>query len=98
MPRRRKDRIDINQPEIVKALRAIPGVTVELGVEDILVGHQGRTFWYEIKDPGTVSKKNGEILESAKKDNQKRLESEWKGHYRIVHCVDQILADIGISA
>lgn len=94
--RRRKDKVDANQPEIVATLRAIPGVTVELGHEDILVGYKGRTYWYEVKTPECVGK-DGNIRESAKKDCQKRLEKEWKGHYLIIHSVDQILEDIGID-
>ncbi|MGR3221210.1 MAG: hypothetical protein ACUZ8H_15555 [Candidatus Anammoxibacter sp.] len=94
---RRAARIDENQPEIVKALRKIPGVTVELGHDDILVGYQGVTYWFEIKDPGAVSKRTGEILDSEKKDSQKKLESEWKGQYSIVWNIDQILAEIGVE-
>lgn len=34
-------RSDANQPEIVKALRKIPGVTVQVGMDDILIGRNG---------------------------------------------------------
>lgn len=94
MPRRRRDKVDGNQSEIVSKLRQIPGVTVEVGHDDILVGYNSKTFWFEIKDPSTVSAKTGEIKESEKKPDQKRLEREWRGHYRIVHCIDQILDDL----
>jgi hypothetical protein len=93
---RQAAKIDANQPDIVKALRKINGVTVELNHDDILVGYQGKTFWFEIKTPDCVSKKTGLILESEKKDSQKRLEKEWRGHYRIVSNVDEILSDIGL--
>lgn len=94
MPRRRKDRIDNNQVEIVKALRKM-GLSVETGMEDILVGHNGKNLWFEIKSSETaVSKRTGQILESAKKDSQKRLEKEWQGHYRIVATLDEILEDL----
>lgn len=96
MPRRRADKIDTNQPDIVKALRQIPGVTVVTGHDDILVGYQGVTRWYEIKTPESVSKRTGRILESAKKQSQKDLENEFTGHYRIVFHVEQILADLGL--
>lgn len=33
--------VDKNQPEIVKALRKIPGVTVQVGMDDILIGRNG---------------------------------------------------------
>ena len=83
---RQAAKIDANQPEIVKALRKIPGVTVELGMDDILVGYQGVTYWYEIK----VSEK------SVVKPSQVKLLEEWKGHYKIVWNLEMILEDIGM--
>lgn len=94
MPRRRKDKIDSNQPGIVKDLRAIPGVTVEVDKDDILVGYRGRTFWFEIKTEDCVSRKTGKILDSAKKKCQIKLENEWRGHYRIVSTFDEIWEEI----
>ena len=96
--RRRADKIDENQPEIVDTLRSVPGVTVQVGMDDILVGYKGRNYWYEIKTPDCVSRKTGTILDSAKKDSQIKLEKEWKGQYRIVWNVNQILMDLGIPA
>ena len=64
---RQAAKIDANQPDIVKDLRKIKGVTVELNHDDILVGYKGITYWYEIKTPESVSKQTGLILESAKK-------------------------------
>lgn len=93
MPRRRADRIDENQPDIVKLLLTIPGVSVEVGHDDILVGYRGQNFWYEIKNPD-VANKQGKVRESAKKDSQKELEKSWTGHYRIVTTIDEILEDI----
>ena len=93
---RRAARIDANQPEIVALLRSIPGVTVEVGHDDILVGHKGKTYWFELKTPDCVGK-NGKVLESEKKDGQKKLEKEWKGHYKIVWNVDQIMEALGFT-
>lgn len=84
---RRAARVDTNQGELVKALRRIPSVTVELGHDDILVGYQGKTYWYEIK-----TGPKAEVKES-----QKKLLAEWKGHYKIVWTIDMILKDMGIS-
>ena len=79
----RHKRIDANQPEIVKTLRAM-GISVELDHDDILVGYKGKTYWYEIKTG-----------EKAKiKDSQIKLLAEYKGHYKIVWSVDMILEDI----
>lgn len=87
MKHRRAAKIDANQAEIVAALRSIPGVTVQVGHDDIIVGYKGVTRWYEIK-AGPKS----EI-----KDTQKKLLSEFKGHYRIVYNVDQILSDMKLT-
>ena len=97
MKHRRAAKIDNNQPEIVAKLRKM-GYSVEVNHDDILVGFKKRTLWYEIKEPEkAVSKKTGEILESAKKDSQKRLEREWKGHYKIVSSLEDILLDIELE-
>lgn len=89
-------RTDENQKEIVKELRRIPGVKVEVDHDDIFVGYKGRNFWYEIKNTEELSKKTGKIKESAKKDSQKELEKSWTGHYEIVWSLDQILEEIGL--
>lgn len=94
MSHRRAAKVDRNQNEIVKALRKIQGVTVELDHDDMLVGHKGRTYWFELKDETAVSKKTGQVKESEKKDSQIKLEAEWAGHYEIVWNLDQILARI----
>ncbi len=93
---RMKAKVDDNQGDIVDELRKIPGATVEVGHDDILVGYRGKTYWYEIKNPDAVSKKTGEILESEIQDSQKKLRAEWAGHYRIVSSLDEILRDLGI--
>jgi hypothetical protein len=93
---RRKAKIDNNQNEIIEALLDIPGVTVARDHDDILTGHKGRTYWYEIKSEGAVSRKTGQVLQSKKKKSQIKLEGEWTGHYRIVSSLDEILEDMGI--
>ena len=90
-------KVDLNQSDIVDALRAIPGVKVELNHDDILVGYKGRTYWFEIKSEKAISKQTGKVLESEKKKSQKVLEAEWTGHYRIVSSIDEILLDMGIT-
>ena len=90
-------RTDDNEKDIVSDLRKL-GFKVETGHDDILVGYQGNTFWYEIKKPESVSKKTGLINESAKKPSQIKLEKEWKGHYKIVSSLEEILKDMGVQA
>ena len=91
---RQAAKVDANQSDIVKQLRKL-GYSVQVGHDDILVGHKGKTLWYEIKDPEkTLSKKTGELLPSAIKLSQQALMSTWSGHYQIVWTLEQILADI----
>lgn len=87
MARQYAKKIDKNQPDIVDKLRDIPGVTVQLDVDDILVGYKGKNYLYEIKQ----SPKH-EV-----KDSQYKNIKTWKGHYMFAFCVEDILEDIGIT-
>ena len=91
--RRRADRIDENQTDIVKQLRKVPGVTVEPGHEDILVGYKGITYWYEIKRPDQL-KKDGTFKAGTIKPSQEKLQADWKGHYKVVTGAAEIFLDI----
>ncbi len=93
---RQAAKIDTNQKDIVETLRSIPGVSVELDHDDILVGYKDVTRWYEIKPPDCLSKKDGQILESKKKKSQKKLDETWTGHRCYITSIDQILKDLGI--
>ena len=95
---RRAAKIDNNQHGIVDSLRAIPGVTVATGHDDILVGYKGRTYWFEIKQEDVISPVTGEPVPSSIKKSQKDLLDDWRGHYMIVWRVDQILTELGISS
>ncbi len=87
-------KVDSNQREIVTALRSLPGVSVELGHDDIFVGYKGKNYWIEIKEPDTVSKKTGEVRPSDIKPSQHKLLAEWQGHYAICWNIDQILREV----
>ena len=89
-------RVDDNQTQIVKELRQIPGITVQPGHDDILVGHKGKTYWFEVKNENQVSSKTGDIRPSAIKDSQIKLLGTWQGHYKIVWNLNQILLDLGL--
>lgn len=91
------NRIDANQPEIVKSLRSIPGVTVKPDHDDIIVGYQGRTYWFEIKDPKKTLNKNGTVKPNAIKPSQVDMLNEYTGHYAIVWSLDDILDELGIK-
>ena len=85
--KRQAARIDKNQPEIVKALRKLHGVTVSLDKDDILVGYKGTTYWIEIK----VSEK------SIIKPSQQKLIEEWAGQYNICWSLKMVLDVISYS-
>ncbi len=81
-------KVDKNQKQIVKALRQIPGVSVEVGHDDILLGYKEKTYWYEIKCDEKAPLKPKQI----------ELTQSWRGHYQVVWCVEQILSELGIKA
>lgn len=93
MPHYRAARIDKSQTAIVKALRDM-GYSVALGHDDILVGAGNRTFWFEVKTPTKTGKiayaGNGQRTKS----RQETLRDTWRGHYRIVSTLEEILEDI----
>jgi hypothetical protein len=94
--RRTAAKVDNNQAEIVKALRKIPGVSVEVGHDDILVGHLGRTYWFEVKNIDAISKKTGMVNSSEITPSEQKLLLTFTGHYRMVWTLDQILSEIGL--
>jgi hypothetical protein len=87
--------VDVNQRQIVAALREIPGVTVQTGHDDIIVGYAGRTYWYEIKSPRAM-RKDGTLglRDRTTTARQIALEAGWRGHYRIVSTVEEILREL----
>ena len=79
----RHKKIDANQPQIVKELRAL-GYSVALDHDDIFVGHNGKNYWFEIK----VNEK------SVIKESQKKLAANWKGLYAIVWTTEMIIKEM----
>ncbi|HFD86882.1 MAG TPA: hypothetical protein ENJ35_04305 [Gammaproteobacteria bacterium] len=90
-------KVDRNQKKIIKSLRMLPGVSVEAGHDDILVGFRGQTFWIEIKHPEAVSKKTGKIKRSEITESESKRLNQWFGHYSVCWTVDQIMEEIGFS-
>jgi len=88
---RRAAKVDENQSAIVAALRQLPGVTVEVGHDDILVGYRGRTYWFEIKRPDAVSRKTGEVKPSQLTESERKRLATWCGHYAVVWDSSQII-------
>ena len=95
MGRRHVARVDENQDEIVKALRAI-GCTVTpthaagKGFPDITVGWQGVNYLLEIKNP-SKPKRDRQLTE-----DQVDWHREWRGQVAVVETVKEALEAIGI--
>jgi hypothetical protein len=87
-------RVDANQQEIIEKLLQVPGITVERNHNDILIGYLCLlTFWYEIKSERAINKA-GQVRETEIKRSQKRIRSEFSGHYRIVSSYNEIIDDM----
>lgn len=94
---RRAAKIDANQREIVKQLRAL-NVSVAVSHDDILVGYKGRTYWFEVKDPGKLLCKDGVTFrKGAITPGQADIARTWRGHYCVVWELDMILYNIGFN-
>ena len=94
-PRRAK-KTDKNQQGIVGYLRGLPGVSVELDHDDILVGYRMQNYWFEIKNPEEMNKA-GKPYKGRIQKNQERIQRTWPGQYNIVTTVDEILDIIGYA-
>lgn len=87
---RRRARIDANQPEIVKALRAAGATVLHLhsvghGCPDLCVGWRARNFLFEIKDP---SKPPNQRKLS---DDEKAVHLSWRGQIAIVETAEEAI-------
>ncbi len=91
---RRRQKVDANQQAIVKALRKLPGISVQTGMDDLLIGCGMQNYWIELKNP-EVCRPDGTVRVSAKKPSQIRLEHSWTGQYNIVSSYEEILDIIG---
>lgn len=89
--------VDANQAKIVADLRKIPGVSIEIDHDDIIVGFRGCTYWFEIKDPESTLTKKGKVRKGKILDSQKRIMEQFTGHYAIVWSLEDILDEMGIK-
>jgi len=92
---RRAARIDANQPEVTKKLRAVgatvqPVHTVGKGCPDLLVGYRGANYLLELKD-GTRAPSDRKLT----KDEEAWHEA-WAGTVHVVESWEEALAVIGV--
>lgn len=92
---RRRQKSDKTQEGIIAALRGLPGVSVEPGHDDCLVGYNLMTFWVELKSPEAISKRTGEVNPSSRTKSQKRLDRTWTGQRDYATTYQEILEIIG---
>lgn len=86
---KRATRKDGNHKAIVKSLRGLPGVTVSDtsgvgdGFPDIVVGHKGINYLFEIKD--------GSKPPSARKltEDEEVFHTSWKGQVTVINSFDE---------
>lgn len=93
---RRRSKVDVNQQEIVKALRRV-GASVDYlhtlgkGVPDLLVGFRAKNYLMEIKD-GMKSESRRKLT-----DDEQAWHLTWAGQIAIVYSVEDALRIIGIK-
>lgn len=89
-------RVDANQAEIVRALRAIGASVLYVhqlkNCFDLLIGYRGRDFKFEIKDPAQPESKRQLTPGEAE------FREKWRGSpYHIVETVDEAICIITAS-
>lgn len=93
-------KIDINQPEIVQALRQV-GATVKSVAQlkncfDILVGYRGEDYKMEIKNPEHMTKAQQADPALSLTPGEREFKESWRGStYHIVTTKEQALEIIG---
>ncbi|MBI1939159.1 MAG: hypothetical protein HYS25_13705 [Ignavibacteriales bacterium] len=86
-------RADLNQSQIVNALRTV-GATVHItnqvgqGFPDLVVGIFGKNFLIEVKNKNTRGRLTAE---------QEVFIDKWKGKIHIVNTVDEALRVVGVA-
>lgn len=88
---------DINEPEIIAALRAVGAYVFQLDTPvDLLVGYRNKTVLMEVKRPGKKPRVGG--FKYGLTDDQEKFYAEWKGGELVtVRSVEQALACIGVK-
>lgn len=88
---RRAAKVDGNQPEIVKALRAVGATVRDLsgvgqGCPDLLVGYRGRNVLIEVKDPSQPPNKRKLTPDQAE------FHALWRGQVIVVESPEAAIA------
>jgi hypothetical protein len=98
---RRRARVDQNQAEIVRGLRATGCTVVSLatlgrGAPDVLCGYRGTTYLLEIKRPDLRDHAPDNLRETVRLREQAEWRAKWRGGpVHVVYSVDEALAAVG---
>jgi hypothetical protein len=89
-------RVDSNQQQIVRNLRAIGASVQSLaeigkGAPDLLVGAQGKNWLFEIKSPDQPPSKRRLTPDEA------RWHSDWRGQIHTVENFSEVLEVLGLA-
>lgn len=83
---------DRNESEIVRALKDIPGLSVvqlsAKSVPDLLIGHQGANYLFEVKNKKGLNKLQ---------EGQSEFIENWQGQVAVVYSLEDILDILGIT-
>ena len=94
---RRAANIDANQPGIVDDLRE-RGVSVQVlaavgkGCPDLLVGHLGRNYLLEVKNPDKLQGNRAELT-----PDQQTWHARWTGQVAVIHSTAEALVALGMQ-
>lgn len=84
-------RVDANQPDIVAGLRAVGATVLHLhelgrGVPDILVGHRGNLYLFELKS------ERGHLTPA-----QQRWHNAWRDSVAVIRSLEDALRALGVE-
>jgi len=89
---------DVNEPEIIEALRKLPRCSVQQlsgkGVPDLLISYRNVLFLMEVKLP--LSKRGGDS-HSVLTADQEAWHREWLGEVHIVRSIEDAFKVLGIK-
>jgi hypothetical protein len=84
-------RADANQPQLIRSIRKLPGVSVFLthtvgkGFVDAVIGFRGVNYLVEIKDPGK-SKSRKKLT-----PDEETFHRNWTGQVAVVETLEDVL-------
>lgn len=97
MGRHYSRKVDDNQPDVVRQLRRVPGLSVTPthqvggGFPDLCVGWRGRNLLVELKDPRKIPSKR------ALTKSEQEWHKSWPGEAIVAETAQDIMVALGID-